>query len=272
MTAETQTLTMASGVERPWISALLRVLRSLRGLVPLAAVLLAWQLLGSPSSPYFPLPSQWWEALVRDSSSGVLWAALGLTVGDFLLALLLAIVIGAVVGIVTGASQAADAALNPLMRFLRAIPAAAIVPAFTLLIGATNNTTIIVVVFASVWPVIISTRAAMHTLNPLLLDVSHTLHLTRSARVRKLLIPSLYSSIVLAARVTAPIALLITILVQLLTGDTGIGGLLGTAQSQFDSATVFAYVAVSGLLAVLVNAGLHGLGAYANRYAPTTKN
>jgi ABC-type nitrate/sulfonate/bicarbonate transport system permease component len=241
---------------------------ALRGVVPLVLLILCWQVFGDPSSPYFPVPEQWWEALVTDAQSGALWAALGLTIGDFLLALVLSVLIGAALGILTGASPRADAAVNPLFQFLRAIPAAAIVPAATLLFGTDNTTSVAVVVFACVWPVIVSTRSAVHTLNPLLLDVSHTLNLRRAARLRKLLFPSLYSAILLGARVTAPIALLITLLVELLTGTTGIGGLLGTAQQQFASATVYGYVVVSCVLAILVNAALRGLERYATRYAP----
>ncbi|MFI6345928.1 ABC transporter permease [Streptomyces sp. NPDC050560] len=248
----------------------LAVLRPLRGLAPLAVLLLLWQLLGNRNSPYFPVPSQWASALVHDAESGVLGDAVVLTVVSFLVALVLAVVIGGVIGVAVGSSQRADAAFNPLIQFLRAIPAAAIVPAATLLLGTGDATAVAIVVFTSVWPVIIATRSAVHALNPLLLDVSATLHLSRGARLRKLLLPSLISPVLLGARVTAPIALLITLLVELLTGTTGIGGLLATAQQQFLSATAYGYVVIAAVLSLLVNAGLHGIDAWAKRYAPRT--
>lgn len=265
--AEVSNRSVAESWRRIW-APVRDALSALRGVVPVVLLVLCWQVFGDSSSPYFPVPAQWWEALVTDAQSGALWAALGLTIGDFLLALVLSVVIGAALGILTGASSFADAAFNPLFQFLRAIPAAAIVPAATLLFGTDNTTSVAVVVFACVWPVVVSTRSAVHTLNPLLLEVSHTLNLRRAARLRKLLFPSLYSAILLGARVTAPIALLITLLVELLTGTSGIGGLLGTAQQQFASATVYGYVVVSCVLAILVNAALRGLERYATRYVP----
>lgn len=247
----------------------LAVLKALRGLAPLVVLLVLWQLLGNRDSPYFPLPSQWVSALAHDAKSGALWDAVLLTVVSFLIALVLSVIIGGIIGVAVGSSQGADAAFNPLIQFLRAIPAAAIVPAATLLFGTSDTTAVAIVVFTSVWPVIIATRSAMHALNPLLLDVSVTLHLSRGARLRKLLLPSLISPVLLGARVTAPIALLITLLVELLTGTTGIGGLLATAQQQFLSATAYGYVVIAAVLSLLVNAGLHALDAWAKRYAPS---
>lgn len=269
MTTETLSLMSAKpSVSRKTGRGALAVLRALRGLASLVVLLVLWQLLGNRNSPYFPVPSQWASALVQDAKSGVLWDAVLLTVVSFLVALVLSVIIGGIIGIAVGSSESADAAFNPLIQFLRAIPAAAIVPAATLLLGTSDTTAVAIVVFTCVWPVIIATRSAMHTLNPLLLDVSVTLHLPRGARLRKLLLPSLISPVLLGARVTAPIALLITLLVELLTGTTGIGGLLATAQQQFLSATAYGYVVIAAVLSLLVNAGLHALDARAKRYAP----
>jgi ABC-type nitrate/sulfonate/bicarbonate transport system permease component len=177
----------------------------------------------------------------------------------FLAAMVITVIIGSLLGMALGVSATAEDALNPLFQFLRAIPAAAIVPAMTLLLGATTGMSITVIVLASVWPVLLTVRSGMQNLNPLLRDVSATLQLPRRSLLRKVILPSMLPSILLGTRVCAPIALLITLLVQLLTGTSGIGGLLSQAQSEFDSSAVYGYVAISGILSILVSLALRGI-------------
>jgi ABC-type nitrate/sulfonate/bicarbonate transport system permease component len=225
----------------------------LRGLLPLVALLGAWQLFGDPTSPYFPTPSEWVRELRPLVSDGTLWTALGETALTVGLGLLIATVVGALLGTVVGASRALDRAFGPTLEFLRVLPAASLVPLAALLLGYTLEMKLAVVTLPATWPVLLTVRSARRAMSSVLLDVPRTLGLSRMARARKILVPSLTPSVLLGVRVSGPLALIITLLVEIVTRINGLGALMGAAQSNFRSAQVFGLLVIAGALGFAVN-------------------
>jgi ABC-type nitrate/sulfonate/bicarbonate transport system permease component len=240
----------------------------LRGLIPLILFLAAWQVFGTDDSPYFPRPGTWWSGLTSLWSDGSLLPAIGSTLETFAISLVVAAVLGALLGALIGARRLVHRALNPTLEFLRAMPSATVVPIFVLLIGYDQKMKVTVVVFTAIWPIMLNTMAAVRSINPILLDMAASLHMNWFDRMRKVLFPSLLPAILLGVRVAAPVTLIITLLVEILTAVSGVGALIATAQRNFQSATVFALVVVSGLFGLLVNAIVAAIEAYTFRYRP----
>ncbi len=240
----------------------------LRGLLPLAVVLIIWELRASERSVYFPPPSEWVDGLRVLWSGGRLWPAAVQTLSTFAIALAVAAVLGTVLGLVVGASRTVDRALGPTLEFARAMPPAAVVPIAALLIGYDTTMKVAVVTFAAVWSVLLNTRAGVRSIDPVLLDVARSLRLGRFDRTRKCVLPALLPSIFLGVRVAAPVALVITLLVEIVTRVDGIGALIATAQRSYLSAQVYGLILVAGLFSFLVNGLVSMLQAYAFRNRP----
>jgi ABC-type nitrate/sulfonate/bicarbonate transport system permease component len=240
----------------------------LRGLLPLAVLLAAWQVTGSERSPYFPPPSTWARGLSRLWETGALRPAIGQTLTTFALALLVATALGTLVGVAIGASRRADLALGPTLEFARAMPPSAMVPIAALLIGYDQRMKVAVVTFAAVWPILLNVRAGLRLLDPILLDTLRSLHLSRFDRVRKAVLPALMPSILLGVRVAAPVSLVITLLVEILTRVGGLGALIALSQRNYLSAQVYGLILVAGLLSFLANGLVASLEAYLFRNRP----
>lgn len=229
-------------------------LRSLRGLVPLAAVLVIWQLIGSTSTASTtPAPSTWWTALRSIEQSGTLWSAVSKTMVLYFEALILAIVLGVALGVALGASRRLTQAFGGLLEFMRATPAAAIVPGALLLFHATSGTKVGIVVYGTIWPILLNTAAARKALSPLRLDVAHCMRMSWWDRMRKFVLPSLLPEILVGIRIAASICLIVTILVDVLVATGGLGYLLVQYQSTFQSSSAFAMLAVIGVIGILIN-------------------
>jgi ABC-type nitrate/sulfonate/bicarbonate transport system permease component len=228
-------------------------LRSLRGLIPIAVLLGIWQLVGDPHSLTTPAPSAWWPALKTVEESGQLWKAIVTTLEIFLAGLVISTLVGVALGVALGASRTVTQALGPLLEFCRATPAAALVPAAILLLHANNRTAVTIVVYGSMWPILLNTAAARAGLSPLRLDVARTLNMSWWERMRKIVLPSLIPEIAVGVRVAAPIALIITLLADHLVATQGLGYILVLYQQQFDAAEAFAMIAVIGILGILIN-------------------
>lgn len=231
-------------------------LRSLRGLLPIAVLLGIWQLVGNTNSVTAPPPSTWWPAFKSIEQSGAFWPAFAKTMELFLEGLVIATVLGIVLGLALGASRRVTQALGPLLEFLRVIPAAAIVPGAILLFHANSRTDIGIVVYGSIWPVLLNTAAARAAIPPLRLDVAHALRLSRWDRMRKIVLPSVLPEIVVGVRVAAPICLIVTLLVDFLVATGGIGYLLVQYQQTFIATNAFAMLAVIGIIGIAINVAL----------------
>src|SRR3954452_18687372 len=225
----------------------------LRGLLPLVLLLVVWQVVGDPASPYFPPPSKWFTETRPLLEDGVLWQALGETALTVFLGLLLATVLGAILGALVGSSRVLDRALGPSLEFLRVLPAASLVPLAALMLGYTQEMKLAVVVLPATWPVLLTVRSARRAMSPVLLEVPRTLGLSRGERIRKVLVPALTPSVLLGVRVSGPLALIITLLVEIVTRIDGLGALMGQAQASFKSAQVFGLLVIAGALGFIVN-------------------
>lgn len=225
----------------------------IRGILPLVIALVIWEIVGSKESPYFPPPSEWYHATKPLWDEDALLPALRQTATTFVLGLALATLVGAVLGSIIGSNKFADRALGPTFEFLRILPAASLVPIAALILGYTEQMKLVVVVLPALWPILLACRTARRSINPVLLDVPRTLGLSRLEGLFKVTAPSMLRPILLGVRVSAPLALIITILVEIVTRVNGLGALLGTAQSNFASAQVYGLLSIAGVLGFLVN-------------------
>ena len=158
-----------------------------------------------------------------------------------------------------GWSRSTDQAIGPSVEFVRAIPSAAIVPVFVLILGAGYGTNVTIIVLGTMWPVVLATRAAVRRMDPLLHDVSRVLRLGRMREFWSITLPSLLPSIVGGIKIMAPMTLIVTLLVEIVTGTAGIGGILVAAQQRFIADQVFGMVLVAGIIALIVSAGVEYL-------------
>jgi ABC-type nitrate/sulfonate/bicarbonate transport system permease component len=232
---------------------LLSGLPALRGLLPLVLLLAAWQALGPHGSPYFPPPSTWWTGVATLARAGRLMPALSSTLLTFVLAIAIACILGGATGILIGRSAAARRALGPLLEFCRGLPPPVIVPVAVLVLGYVEGLKLVIVVSVAVWPILLNTAAATGALSELLGDVTRTLRLGRLATLRKIVVPAAIPAFLVGVRGAVPLAIIITLLVEMITSLPGIGSLIVLSQRQFRSAEVYGLLVLVGLLGFALN-------------------
>jgi ABC-type nitrate/sulfonate/bicarbonate transport system permease component len=245
------------GLQQGGLGAFLRLAAGevppLRGLLPLVAVLTAWQVLAPGPSAYFPAPFEWWKAAAALWYSGQLLPAFAATMTTFAEGLALAVAIGGALGVAIGTSRAVERALGPLLEFLRAIPPPVTVPIATLLLGYDVTMKLTVVVLSALWPILLNTSSAAARVEPLLFDVARTFRLSTVRWVRQVVVPSAVPSVLLGIRVAIPLAIVVTLLVEMLTSLPGVGALMMQSQRNFQSAQVYALLVMIGLFGFIVN-------------------
>jgi len=237
-------------------SALGRVATPLRGLAGLAGLAVVLQVLpetGLVSADYLPPTSQMGRALWGLLAEGAFWTALGDTLTGWGLGLAIAVVAGVVAGLVIGSAPVLRAATASTIEFLRPIPSVALIPVAVLLYGTDLRSTLLLVVYASFWQVLVQVLAGMHDVDPVADDTARSYLLGAWGRVRYVMWPTALPYVMTGIRLAATVALVLAITAELVIGAPGLGRELAIAQSSGAVPEVYALVLVTGLLGVAVN-------------------
>lgn len=226
---------------------------ALKGLVPIVVGLGLWQLLGTDASISFPRPSSWFPALGALEAAGVLWPAAMQSLATFFGALVAATVLGTLLGVAIGWSRRVERALDPLLEIFRAVPPPAYVPLAGLLIGISLSAAIATVTFAVIWPILLNVVAGVRAIPQGRVDMARSLRMRRGEFARKILGPSIAPATVLGIRVAVSVALIVTLLIEIIGSATGIGTLLLQRQSAYDSAAVWGLLLLVGVFGYIAN-------------------
>jgi ABC-type nitrate/sulfonate/bicarbonate transport system permease component len=233
------------------VSKTFRITLSL--VVPLL-LLGTWGALGDPSSPVAPPPQTWLASAAALWAAGDYQVAVVATLQTVLWTTVAAGLVGTVVGAVLGARPALSEAVSPTLEFLRALPPPTLVPVGMLLIGSGPALAAVVVSLAALWPVLLNVLQAVRAIHPTLIHAGRSLCLTRRSMLLNIYLPSIAPAVVTGLRVAAPLAIIVTLLVEMLATRPGVGRLLLSAQRDFDAPAVLALLLTIGLLGAAVNA------------------
>jgi NitT/TauT family transport system permease protein len=178
------------------------------------------------------------------------------TLREWAVGMLLATLVAVPVGILLGTSQRAYVASRALVELLRPVPSVALIPLAILLFGRGAQMKTSLVVYASVWPILINTIYGMHDVDPVAKETARGFGLGRLAVVVRVGLPSAAPFIYTGVRVAAAIALIVVISTELLAGGSqGIGTwMLTQSASGTDRELVYAGTIVAGLLGLALNA------------------
>jgi ABC-type nitrate/sulfonate/bicarbonate transport system permease component len=222
-----------------------------------AGVLALWQVLaaaGVLAPDRFPAPTSIGAAGAKMVAEGPLWRSFGLTLLGWSLGLLLSVAIAIPVGLALGLSDFGYRSCRFTIDFLRTIPPVALVPLALLLYGATTEMKLVLVVLGSVWPLLLQTMYGVHQIDPTARETARSYRLDRRRRILFLVLPGASPLIATGVRISATMALLLTIGAELIGSADGLGNAIGLAQTAGDVPRMFALIVVSAVLGVVTNA------------------
>jgi sulfonate transport system permease protein len=210
-----------------------------------------WQLAADHRlvSPVFlPGPDRAWIALVGGFTTGDLGVKLLATVERMVWGWLLASLCGITIGAAIGTSPALRAYLGPMLEFLRPLPASATIPVAIALLGLTDGMVLAVVAFGALWPVLIATIHGFSAVEPRLHEVGRALRMSRVAVVWKIALPSASPDILAGMRLGLTIALILSVVCEMIAGRDGLGHWILLAARSFRAPDLYAGVILLGML------------------------
>jgi ABC-type nitrate/sulfonate/bicarbonate transport system permease component len=230
-------------------------LLGLAGLVGFAGLLELLPRLGVLPAEYFPPTSVIAAALRDEAARPGFWPAVAGTAVTWLTGLGLAVVAGVVLGVAIGSVPVLRAATASTIEFLRPIPSVALLPLAVVLFSAPVRSILLLVVYASFWPVLIQVLHGVSDVDPVARETAASYRLSRWQRALRLVWPTTLPYAMTGLRLSASIALVLTITGELLIGGTtGLGEELSIARTSNAVALMYALVVVCGVIGTAANA------------------
>jgi ABC-type nitrate/sulfonate/bicarbonate transport system permease component len=194
------------------------------------------------------------SALLRAIGDGSLVQGTAFTLGSAGLGLLLGATLGISLGMLTGLSRRAAATSFLTVEMLRPVPSVALIPIAMLIFGFGVSMEVSVVAFATFWPMLILSQAAVRQLEPRLLEVGAALELDTTQRALKIVLPAVLPRLLVAFRLGVAIALVVAVTVEIAANPHGMGYALMIAQQSLDPALMMAWLGWIGLIGFGINA------------------
>src|SRR5580700_11766153 len=228
-------------------------LQGIAGLAGFAALLEIVPRSGLVSPYYLPPLSTIMVALFGEIHRAEFWNALGDTLKAWAIGLAISLVAGILIGIAIGSSHVLRTLTHSTIEFLRPIPSVALIPLAVLLFGSRIQSTLVLVVYASFWQVLIQVLYGVQDVDPVARETARSYGLGRWAQIRYVIWPTTLPYLMTGVRLAAAVALILAITSELTIGTPGLGRELSLAQSGGAVAVMYAYLIVMGLIGVMVN-------------------
>jgi ABC-type nitrate/sulfonate/bicarbonate transport system permease component len=184
------------------------------------------------------------ESVLQATAFTLSSAALGLAWGAFW---------GLGMGIVLGLSPRAASMGFLSIEVLRPVPSVALIPLAMLVFGFGYRMEISVVAFATFWPLLILSKAAVQQVEPQLLEVARALGLSPWARATQIILPAMVPRLFVALRLGVSIALVVAVTVEIAANPSGMGYAMMIAQQSLAPDLMLAWLFWIGVVGYVIN-------------------
>ncbi|MFZ5753124.1 MAG: ABC transporter permease [Bacillota bacterium] len=167
--------------------------------------------------------------------------------GGFLLASIIAVPLG----ILMGTLKIAEAFFEPIIGFIRYMPASAFIPLFILWFGLGESEKIAVIFFGTFFQQTLMVMDVTKNVPVDLIDVSYTLGASRKAVFRKVILPASLPGIVDTLRITFGWAWTYLVVAEIVGASEGLGYLIMQASRFLRTDKIFVGILVIGLLGII---------------------
>ena len=220
--------------------------------------------LGKSSDALAP-PTAALKAFGVAAMDGSLLNATAFTLGAAALGLLVAAVPGITLGIALGLSRRAARVAFFSVEVFRPVPSVALIPLSMLVFGFGLRMEFSIVAFATFWPLLILTQAAVQQIEPQLMEVSHVLGLSAWQRAVKIILPAIVPRLFVAMRLGVSVALVVAVTVEVAANPNGMGYAMMIAQQSLDPGQMLAWLFWIGVVGYCINVLSLGLERWVGR-------
>lgn len=144
---------------------------------------------------------------------------------------MLAVLVGVPLGLILGWFRPAFQALNPMIQILRPISPIAWIPVAILWFGIADSAPIFLIFLASVFPITVSSMAAVQNMQLVYLRAAQNFGVTGMQLFRRVIFPAALPQIITGIRIALGIAWLVVVAAEMIAVNSGLGYLIIDARN-----------------------------------------
>lgn len=229
----------------------------------IVGILTVWYLvtnLGLVGATYLPSPQSLLQSFMQLLTNGYqrvpLWEHIGISLFRALCGFALGVAVGIPTGLITGYMRAADAAMSPIMAFLRPIPPIAFIPMAVLYFGLGEVGKIVLIFITAFNYAHVNAHSGAAHVPIAYIRAAATLGLTPSQIFRKVVFPAAWPSIFTGLKVAMALSWAVVVAAELVGAQRGLGFMISDAAQMFQIPVVFIGIALIGAIGLVLNIAL----------------
>ncbi len=242
-------------------------LRRAWGLLPLALLLLAWELavqakvypsiLLPPPTKVLMVFVEDWDIVLGNAAASVGRVTVGITL-SFLFAVPL--------GLMIGRYQLLDTMTDWSIQIFRSIPPIALIPLALLFLGIGDKPAIALIFLAGTWPLLINTIFGVRNIERTLIKVARAARASEFLVMKDIILPAALPAIFTGLRLAVGGGWLTVVTAEMIAVKSGLGYMILNAQLTFRSDLIIAGIIVIGAIGLLADQAVRRVRAHVCRW------
>ncbi len=203
-----------------------------------------------------PSPVATFDAAQRLIAEGRLPSAFGASVTVYMSGYVLAVICAIPIGVMMGSFRMLGKTLEVYVFALSATPRVAFIPLIIMTFGLGADAKVFIVFLGALMPILINTYAGILAADQELVEMARSTDASRRRIFLEIVLPGAVPFVLTGMRIGAAIGLINTVVAELYTAVTGLGGLLALYGNTFRMAEYFVVVLTLALIGVVVTESL----------------
>ena len=234
-----------------------------------AALLLVWTAITAAEfvDPLFlPSPLAVVQKLGEQAANGELWSDIAISTYRVMVGFLASTLIAVPIGVLCGSLPRVEAAIEPIMDFIRYIPVVAFVPLTILWVGTDDSQKFLIIFLGTFFQQVLMFADAVRRVPASYRNLGATLGLSRAQILTRIVFPSALPRIWDALRISLGWAWTWLVVAEVVAATSGMGYRITQAQRFLETDLIIGYVIVLGLLGLIFDQIMRALGRRFFRY------
>lgn len=229
----------------------------------LAAPFFIWWLysaLGLNDPLFMPGPGAVLERIVSWWQEEGLWDDIWISVYRVMAGFVLSAMIALPLGLYLGTYKPVQATLEPLIDFIRYMPAVAFIPLVMLWVGIGEGSKILIIFIGTFFQMVLMAAEDIRRVPMAQIEAAQTMGASRSEIIRLVVLPSARPALLDTLRITCGWAWTYLVVAELVASNSGLGYAILRAQRYMHTDKIFAGILLIGLIGLLTDQAFRWLG------------
>lgn len=231
--------------------------------IGLCAPFLIWWLYtaaGLANPLFMPGPGQVIERIWSWWTDDGLLTDIGISTYRVMTAFLISAVIALPLGLYIGTFRPVQSTLEPLIDFIRYMPAVAFIPLVMLWVGIAESSKILIIFIGTFFQMVLMVAEDVRRVPMAQVEAAQTMGANRSELIRLVILPSARPAILDTLRITVGWAWTYLVVAELVAANSGLGYAILRAQRYMHTDQIFGGILLIGLIGLLTDQAFRWAG------------